>query len=256
MSRRLKIVAQMFVRNGAPYVERCLRPFAEQGIAVSVVDHGSTDETVALLERHRGAPVCDVMHVPYEGHIDLEQMLLLLREQARRFPADWYVRVDVDEILETDRRGETLADGIERAAAGGADVINFNEFVFVYEDDEVSYAGTDYVKAMRSYYHFAPAPRRLMRAYRADLPVDALASAGHVFPPDRVKLYPGDFVLRHYIALSRARAETKFLTRRYPARSLARGWHHNRVNLTAGQFAAPPAERLLRLPSPDAPLDA
>ena len=66
--------------------------------------------------------------------------------------------------------------------AAGFDAVNFNEFVFVYEDDAVSYVGTDYVEAMKSYYHFAPQPIRLVRAFRAGLPVDNLESGGHFMP--------------------------------------------------------------------------
>lgn len=252
----MRVTALMFVRNGEQYLERSLRQFAGQGIDAAVIDHGSADGTAEILRRLRGAPVREVMNVPYEGYMDIEHLLILQREQMRRLGSDWYVRVDADEILQSDRPGETLAAGLARVAADGSDVVNFNEFAFVYESDERSYAGTDYVETMRSYYHFAPQPLRLMRAFRAGLPVDNVSSAGHTLPLDRLQLYPGTFVLRHYIALSRAQAEAKFVGRSYPARNLARGWHHNRVNLRPEQFAAPPADKLCRLAHASDALDA
>lgn len=252
----MKAIALMFVRNGEAYLERCLRHLGEQGLGVVVIDHGSTDGTPAILARHRPHHVRDVVRVPYEGVFDLEQMLLLQREQALRLGMDWYLRVDVDEIPLSDRPGETLHQALERVDAVGWDAVNFAEFVFVYDSDTISHAGSDYVESMRSYYHFAPEPVRLMRAFRSGLPVDNVAHAGHKLPLDRVRLYEGTFVLKHYIALSRAHAEAKYLGRSYAPRNLARGWHFNRVNLRADQFAAPPADRLLHLGSPDAPLDA
>lgn len=252
----MHLTALLTVRNGEPYLERCLRQFAEQDIDTVVIDHGSTDRTPGILRARRGAPVREVVNVPFEGHLDLEHMLLVQRELVRRLDADWFIRVDVDEILQSDRPGETLRDGIVRAAAAGFDAINFNEFVFVYESDEISYAGTDYVAAMRSYYHFAPKPNRLMRVFRAGLPVDNVASAGHALPLDRIRLYDGNFVMRHYIALSRRQAELKFLTRRFAQKNIARGWHFNRINLVASQFAAPPPAMLQRLERPEDVPDA
>lgn len=252
----MRVTAMMFVRNGAEYLPRCLRHFAEQGVEVAVLDHGSTDATPEILRAHRGAPVLATRSLPYEGLFDLEQMLLIQREQARRIGADWYILAGVDEIMQSDRPGETLRDAIARVAAAGFDSINFNEFVFVYEDDAVSYVGTDYVETMRSYYHFAPQPIRLVRAFRAGLAVDNLESGGHLLPLDRIKLYTGTFALRHYITLGRAHAVAKYVGRKFAPKNLARGWHHNRVNLSAEQFAAPPAENLFRLANPSAPLDA
>lgn len=248
-------MAQMFVRNGAEYLPRCLRHFRRQGVEVAVVDHGSTDATPDILRAYLGDPVSELQHVPYAGHFDLEQMLVLQREAQRRIGADWYILAGVDEILESDRPGETLCDAIARVATAGFDAINFNEFVFVYESDSGSYVGTDYVETMKFYYHFAPQPVRLVRAFRAGLPVDNLASGGHLVPLDRIRLYYGTFTLRHYIALGREHAAAKYVGRKFAPKNLAKKWHHNRVNLSAEQFAAPPVDQLFRLENPAAPLD-
>ncbi len=252
----MEMTALMFVRNGEAYLERCLRHLGEQGLDVVVIDHGSNDGTPAILARHRPHCVRDVVRIPYEGAFDLEQMLLLQREQTLRLGLDWYLRVDVDEIPLSDRPEETLRQALERIDAGGWDAVNFAEFVFVYESDTVSHAGTDYVESMRSYYHFAPEPIRLIRAFRSGLPVDNVAHAGHKLPLDRIRLYEGTFVLKHYIALSRAHAEDKYLGRTFALRNLARGWHFNRVNIRADQLAAPSRDQLQHLESPDSPLDA
>ena len=252
----LRIVALLAVRNGAPYIERYVQQFAGQGIRIAAIDHDSTDGTYEFLKQHEGAAVCNLIRVPFDGVFDLRAMMIRQQEQAKRIDAEWLIRADIDEIFQTNRPGEALTAGIARAAAAGAQVINFNEFVFVYETDQVSYAGTDYAATMKSYYHYGPFPLRLMRIFQAGLPVSTLEYGGHMFPPGSVRVHKESFVSRHYIALSRAHAEGKYLNRRFSAANVARGWHFNRVNMRREQFAAPPASRLKKTASLDQPLDA
>jgi hypothetical protein len=252
----MRVVAQMFVRNGEDYLPRCLRHFREHGIEVAILDHGSTDATPDILRAHRVDPVADVVHVPFEGVFDLARMLTLQQETSGSLGADWYILAGVDEILESDVPGEKLCDAIERVDAAGFAVVNFNEFVFVYEDDEVSYVGTDYVQKMLSYYFFAPEPLRLMRAVKAGADSGYVSSAGHRVSVEPARIYPGTFILRHYMTLGREHAVAKYVGRKFAPKNLARGWHFNRVGLQPGQFAAPPAVRLLRLPHPSAQPDA
>jgi hypothetical protein len=71
-------------------------------------------------------------------------------------------------------------------------------------------------------------------------------SGGHSadFPGRRI--FPSPFVLRHYIALSRAHAIAKYAGRVYAAAAVERGWHKLRATFAPERLRFPPRERLKR----------
>jgi len=240
----MEIVAILAVRNEALYLRRCLEHLAAEGIGAAVIDNGSTDGTVAIAREYSPRHVLAIEHLPYRGVNDLRERMLATDRLRRRLRARWVIKHDADELLHGRRPGERLAEAIARADREGATVVNFEEYVFVYEDRERGYEGTDYYRTMHSYYLFAPRPQRLMRAFRNDLEFDAGRWNGHVLRGERVVVHPESLVLRHYPALSRAAAVGKLVGRAYPPEALARGWHRNRQGITP-EMLEPPDPALL-----------
>jgi hypothetical protein len=95
---------------------------------------------------------------------------------------------------------------------------------------------------MTTYYFFELEPHRLMRAWRRDLMPGM--DNGHRLTSDRLKLYPQNFILRHYIALSHAQAVQKYVGRRFDPAELARGWHGNRLGIAESDLMLKPSRYL------------
>ena len=246
----MHVTAILAVRNERPYLGNCLRHLVENGLDFIVIDNGSTDGTRELL---RQAPfsqrLVDYRHHPYEGAFDWTGLMRAREAAASDCGADWVLFVSADEIMHSYVPGETLVDGISRLAAAGADVIDFNEFVFlpVDHDYQVDAPGP---QPLQCYYFFEPSRPRLMRARRRSLRVSHVGQGGHVLEGAEFRLAEESFALRHYLFRDQAHAVAKYTGRVFRQDELERGWHRNRSGIDAGRFAFPPAESLHRLGSP------
>lgn len=245
----VSVTALMFVRNEAHGLATVLDHLFRDGVQLAVIDHGSDDGTAALLDRHADRIVAR-RHMSFTGVFDLAAMLVAVGELAAGLRTDWFVLWSGDEILQSPVASESLRQGLTRADRNGANVVNFDEFVFVPTTDDASHEGRDFFTEMTGYYHFAPHPLRLMRAWRAEAGL-RLGSAGHRLEGAPLRIHPENFLLRHYPHLSLAHARRKYPTRQFAPEALARGWHHNRVDIDPAAVTLPSHDRLKHVAYPD-----
>ncbi len=243
--------AILAVRNERPYLGNCLNHLIENGLDYVVIDNGSSDGTAEFLREPRFARhLAGYRTHPYEGHFDWLGLLQAREAAARETDGEWVLFVSADEIMHSYRTGESLTEAIGRLDSGGADVIDFDEFVFLPVDH-------DYVpdapgpQPMLHYYFFQPTKPRLMRARRRSLDVSHVGQGGHVLEGGPFRLADETFALRHYIFRDQAHARSKYPSRTFRKEELDRGWHVNRADQAAGRFTFPPAESLHRLNRPD-----
>jgi hypothetical protein len=104
---------------------------------------------------------------------------------------------------------------------------------------------------MRRYYFFEPLPMRLPRAWRQEVAPVVPEEGVHRTAATGIRMYPQNFILRHYIVLSHEQAVRKYVGRQFAQHDLQIGWHNNRLNLDANKLALPGIERLHELPSAD-----
>lgn len=230
---KLHIVALLTVRNEALYLARCLRHLHEQGIEICVIDNESTDDSRKIAEQFIGRGVIRIETQRYEGFFDLVAQLQLKEKLCREIEADWFIHHDADEIREAPAPFKSLYEGILKADQEGYNAINFDEFVFLPTADDESFEGTDYVEAMRYYYFFEPGLLRRVNAWKnSGQPLDLVASGGHSANFEGRKIYPENFILRHYMALSRAQAIAKYGSERNYSREEIeqRSWHGARAH--------------------------
>jgi glycosyltransferase involved in cell wall biosynthesis len=217
----------MASRNEAGYIEHALRRVIDDGMEVVLLDNGSTDGTREIAERFLGGGLQCIEDQPFTGAFDLAEQLRRKAEIVAGASHDWIVNAAPDEWLHATSEA-TLSEFLEREVASGTQVVDFVEYVFL-PPVGVDMFGEDVRRLTTSYYCFAPAPFRLMRAWRRGLPVDLVQSAGHRFREiDPAIVHPRPQVLRHYIGLSWSHAIAKRADRVYPEHALARGWHANR----------------------------
>ena len=245
----MRVTAILAVRNERAYLGNCLGHLIENGLDYIVVDNGSTDGTTELLKQPRFARhLLDVRSHPYNGAFDWTGLMQARETAARDCGADWVLFVSADEVMHSYVAGETLAEGIVRLDAAGAEVIDFNEFVFLPVDQDYA-SDTPGPQPMRHYYFFEPTRPRLMRARRRALDVSHVAHGGHVLDGARFRLAEESFALRHYLFRDQAHARAKYAARVFRQDELERGWHHNRAGVEANRFDFPSAETLCRLNS-------
>ena len=159
--------------------------------------------------------------LPYRGVFSLTEQLAAKAEAYRRIESDWLIHQDADEILESPRAEESLREGIEREAAEGWNVINFDEFVFVPPLGKEAAERRDFYRETLHYYFFEPEPWRLMRAWQ-NVPGILQVSGGHKLDGPGLRRCPENFVLRHYPTLNLNHARRKYSLRRFAPKTWPR----------------------------------
>lgn len=246
----MRVVALLAVRNEALYLERCLAHLRAQGVETCVIDNDSTDATAAIARSFLGRGVFRIDRLPYKGFFDLVEQLQCKERLAREIDADWFLHVDADEIREAPLRWRTLAEAIGAVDAQGSNAINFDEFVFLPTSDSDAFEGTDYVERMRYYYFFEPDTLRRINAWkRQTRPVDLTSSGGHRVQFEGRRIFPENFVLRHYIVLSRDHAIAKYGRERVYSRVEIeqRAWHGARPRFAPAMLSFPEKSLLKHL---------
>lgn len=240
------IVVLTYVRNEETYLPRYFDYLSTQGVKVAVLDNDSTDRTADICRSYSPDLVIRYQVQPFKGTFDLTAITRELEAMQQTLDADWFVLNSPDEILQSDQPGERLADSLSRVESHGYNVVNFDEFVFIPENEDACYIGRDYLQEMRYYYYFAPSPVRSMRAWK-NLPGFRNPS-GHRVKGPGIQLYPGSFVHRHYITLGLEHFRNKYGNRIFAPDDIAKGWHGNRINIDFDRSCFPSTRRLKQLP--------
>ncbi len=242
--RRLRVAAVIGTRNEELHIRRCLDRWIGAGCDVVLIDNDSHDRTVPIARHYLGRGLLGIERLPWRGCFSMKDLLVLKNRIMRELDHDWVIHADPDEWHCAPWPGMSLVDAIQRVDAAGFDCINFHEAVFVpwaHED----FTTVDYTRAMTTYYFFQPRYPHLVRAWRRDLDTDNLATGGHLLGSGTI--YPIDFILRHYIALSVEHACAKYVGRPFDPSELAIGWHVNRARIQRAGLTLRPSPLLRRL---------
>jgi len=242
-------LAVVCVRNEAVHIRRCLNDLISSGLEVHVIDNHSTDGTREIAESYLGNGVIAIDDLPWGGSFSLSDQLSAKRQIIAKSGHDWILHCDADEWLVNPTANKSLIEGMTAADKAGFNCINFHELVFIPLPGE-DFETIDYAQHMGTYYFFQPSYPRLNRAWRRDIGLDNSASGGHLLSGERVKLYPTNFILRHYIALSEKHARRKYIGRNFSNADVCKGWHGNRLNIDEGNLSFKLSPYLRHLPTP------
>lgn len=243
----MKIVALLTVRNEELYLARCLQHLHEQGIATCVIDNESTDSSLDIATAYKPRGVFRIERQAYPGYFDLVAQLGYKEHLAQDINADWYIHLDADEIREAPIKGQTLHEAICAADRQGFNSINFDEFTFLPPAGSESFEATDYVDTMRHYYFFQPGPLRRVNAWKnTGQTIDLVSKGGHQVLFEGQRIYPQNFIMRHYIVLSTRHAIAKYTRERIYSETeiRERRWHGMRARFTADKLNLPESSRM------------
>jgi hypothetical protein len=227
-----RVVAIVAAYNEADIIEQVVADLIDQRVQVYLLDDGSTDGTVAAVERFVGRGLLAIE--PLAGsaratdRFDWARILERKAAVARDMDADWFVHHDADEFRESPWRGVSLGEAIARVDAAGYNAIDFASLDFWPTHDRFR-AGDDVRASFTHYAEREPYDRVQVRAWkRTAASVDLASSGGHdvQFPGRRV--FPLRFISRHYPIRGEAHGSRKVVQDRrgrFRDDERARGWH-------------------------------
>ena len=251
----MRIVALLAAYNESRFIAACLDHLLRNGIEAYLCDNESTDETVEIARRYLGRGLIGIETIPRPGCVRWGDILQRKEQLAMSLDADWFIHMDPDEFRLPPRANTTLAKALAEADAQGFNAVHFFEYVFIPTREEPDHDHPRFMETMRRYYPFRPFPRHRTTAWKKQADRVELAwSGGHKVRFPDLRVCPQDFRMRHYLYLSREHAAEKYLTKKYPAEEIEKGWHGWRANLKPNQITLP-GQSELRIYTGDDQLD-
>jgi glycosyltransferase involved in cell wall biosynthesis len=235
----MKALAIACVRNEEVHVRNLVGGLIRDGLDVILIDHNSTDRTVTIASEFLGNGLLEIRPLPWKGVFSLREQLQEKWACAERGDHDWIVHVDADEWLTSPRDGQRLIEAIREVDNAGYNCIDFNEFVFVPLPGE-DLSSEDYRRTSDRYYFYRNAYPFLQRAWKKLAGLDNRPGAGHLLTGD-VRMFPEEFIMRHYIVLSEEHALAKFTGRLFDPYEVIDGWHLDRLTAKPENLGFPAA---------------
>ncbi|HEX2836279.1 MAG TPA: glycosyltransferase [Thermoanaerobaculia bacterium] len=249
-----RVVAIIATYNEERFIGGCLEHLFANGVEAYLCDNESTDRTVEIASEYLGRGLRAIETLPRDGTYRWRQILARKEQLAAELSADWCMHLDADEIPQSSRPGQTLADAFGEAGDAGYNAVEFHELTFVATREAPDHDHPDFLRTMRWYYPFAPRRLHLVRAWKHQPKVDLVSTGGHQARFSGRRISPRALFLRHYLILSREHMVRKYVQRRYDSGEVRDGWHGWRARLTADKIRLP-SQTELRSTTSDADLD-
>ncbi|TPI76912.1 glycosyltransferase family 2 protein [Mesorhizobium sp. B2-8-9] len=249
-----RVVAVLTTRNEERFVAGCLENLFRQGVQVYICDNQSTDRTLEIAQRYRGAGLIGFESIPHSGWYCWEHLLRRKEELFQSLEADWFMHLDADEIHLPPTSHSSLVSAIAAADSLGFNAIESSEFTFIPTREAPDHDNSDYQHTLRTYYPFRPTSPHCVRAYkRQDGPMEIAWSGGHrIRFGGPVRLYPERFRMKHYLFLSAEHAARKYSGRRYLSEEIyGLGWHGWRPRLRPGDIELPDTTQVRTIATDD-----
>ena len=234
--REFRALAVMPAYNEADVIFHAIGALVSEGVDVYLIDHNSTDETVAAATPWLGRGLLKIERFPQEaGYPERNEHEMVWRDILRRVqdvsravPADWYLFVNADEFREAPWPGVTLAEGLREVDELGYSAVNFELFDFRPVDEEFR-PGEDPRRRLRHYDRPGRHDVLQIKAWKRQAQeVDIVSHGGHDALFEGKRIFPVPFILRHYPIRSSAHGARKVMGERLPrfaAEERAGGWH-------------------------------
>lgn len=237
-----RVVALITAFNEEDVIVDVLGHLAVQGVETILIDNWSTDATVERAETLLGMGLVRVERFPPDGRslsYDWSQLLLFKAQIAADEPASWFIHHDADEIRRSPWKDLTLREALYQADVRRFNAVNHTQLDFHPTDT------SDFGPGMHledNFRFFSPAPvvsldYRVNAWKNLGVPVDLATSGGHSVQFAGRRVFPYNFLLKHYPIRSQAHGERKVLRERKPRWNpdeRRRGWHFQYDHIRSG----------------------
>ncbi|MEP6995858.1 MAG: glycosyltransferase family 2 protein, partial [Acidobacteriota bacterium] len=235
MAEDFRVVALIAAYNEGDVISSVIGHLVDNKVDVYLIDNRSTDNTVSEASRWLDRGLLAIEEFPRrtsekeEPHpFDWTALLRRKEELARELPANWFLHHDADEFREPPWPDMSLRDAIRWVDRLGYNCIDFRVFNFPPTDDDFR-AGQDPRSHFRYWEDAGEFDRSQLKCWKKGSgPVSLIPSGGHeVGLPDR-RVFPIQFLLRHYPIRSQGHGRQKVFSDRrgrFLERERARQWH-------------------------------
>jgi hypothetical protein len=213
-------------------IESTIRHLVAQGVAVYVLDNWSSDGTAERVQSHLGDGVIGMERFPLDGpaqHFDWHGALSRFEELGVELPCDWFLHVDADERRLSPWPGTSLRNALYHVDRAGFNCIDHSVLVFHPSDAEFPDRGDP--EQLLRHFEFGGRPGHFLQIKgwkNLGVRVEHASSGGHDAHFEGKRVYPYNFLLKHYPIRSQAHGLRKVFAERLPRWSeeeAARGWH-------------------------------
>ena len=235
MTLDFSVIAIIAAYNEEDIIGQVVAHLVDEGVNVYVLDHGSTDDTVAELKPYLGRGLLEIETFPdpadathgAAGQFAWESILRRKEALARELDASWFIHHDADEFRESPWAHLGLRDAIQKVDALGYNAIDFELFNFLPTHDRFR-RGDDVRQAFRFYEPGRSWDKLQVKCWKKLAPIDLVSTGGHDVAFEGRRIFPLRFILRHYPIRGQAHGERKVFRERRPRfveAERARGWH-------------------------------
>ena len=228
MSSSLRVLAIIAAYNEADIIGQAIEDLVAQGIQVYLLDHMSSDGTVAAAQAYLGRGLLHIEPYPDAGAYAQAAIMARKEQLTREFDADWFISHDADEFRESPWSHLNLRQGIELVDRLGFNAIDFQVLNFWPTHDDLP-PGGDVREAFHHYAVGDPWDKLQVKCWKnTGQAVDVVSTAGHEARFAGRRIFPIRFLLRHYSIRSQAHGTRKVFEQRLPrfaSEERARGWH-------------------------------
>ncbi len=251
--RDLNVIALVAAYNEERLIATCLDNLISQGIGVYLIDNESTDRTVEIARQFEGCGLIGHETLHRKGCFSQNSLMHREEDIAQELDADWFIRVDVDEIPRPPSGFASLPSAFAAVEDRGFNAVEFMEYSFVATQEHPEHRPEDFQKTMLWYYPHQPFRPHLIRAWRRSFErVDLATTGGHEARFTGRKIYPELFILKHYAYMSRDWVIDKYIGKDFdPAEADKNTWQR----ILREEDIILPSERELRRYTSDAELD-
>lgn len=228
-----EVLAVMPAYNEADIIMQTLDHLLSQGIRVHLVDNWSTDATVERAELLAASGPLVIERFPQTGpqdHAHWRELLAHIEHISSASGADWAIHHDADEVRLSPWPQLPLRDGLYRASWEGFNAVDFTVLNFRPVDErwEEGHGG---LSEVFGHFEFGTRPGHTLqiKAWRPpQKPVNLVDSGGHSVSFEGRRVYPFNFVTKHYPVRSSFHGRRKVgpeRLSRWSAQERASGWH-------------------------------
>jgi len=230
------VVALIAAFNEEDVIDQVVTDLIDQGIAVYLIDDGSTDRTVSAVMHHLGRGLLHVERREPTATFDWSALLTRKEHLARELSADWFLHQDADEFRESPWTDLNLRDALWLVQCHGYNAVDFEVLNFRPTTERPS--GPDVRTSMRFYELADDWDAVQVKAWQKQPSVDLTSVGGHEARFDGRRIFPIPFLSRHYPIRSQSHGTRKVFAERRPrfvSGELQRGWHVQYDAMTPGQ---------------------